>query len=131
MQTVSIKTEKKVTNYSTTVGEDIGAAEGLKMIQRYQEQHPEATQGHFIGRDILEQILAQPGCVGIKTFYATNHLQQAQLVLAGADAQGNTILEYSKVNADGLLEKQKGIVADRLGNNHDDMDEWLRWIFGW
>jgi hypothetical protein len=135
MQLVNTLTQKKAASYSTTVGEDIGAAEGLKMMQRYQQQNPGATTGHFIGREIIEQILAQPGCVGIKTYYAINHLEQQQLVMAGSDAQGNTILEYKQVNASGQLEKHKGIVADRNGVLETEMEEWLEWLtnggWGW
>ncbi|MEO6813245.1 MAG: hypothetical protein ABI172_04905, partial [Ginsengibacter sp.] len=47
------------------VGEDIGLAEGTKLVNAFREANPDATPGYYIGRNILDQILNQPGCVGI------------------------------------------------------------------
>ena len=47
------------------VGENIGLTEGVKLVNAFRAANPDATQGYYIGRNILEQIMAQPGCVGI------------------------------------------------------------------
>ena len=47
------------------VGENIGLAEGIQLVNAFKEANPDATAGYYIGRNILEQIMAQPGCVGI------------------------------------------------------------------
>lgn len=109
--------EKKncVTGCVAEVGQDIGLQEGTAMINRYRELHPEETvTGHTVGRNIIELILAQPGCVGMNIYYALNHLGQRQLVFMGADQNGRNILEFSKVNENGQLQNYKGIVADRI-----------------
>ena len=47
------------------VGENIGLAEGIQLVKAFKDAYPVATQGYYIGRDIIDQILSQPGCVGI------------------------------------------------------------------
>ena len=45
------------------------------------------------GGKIIEEILAQPGCVGIRFFDAINETGVKTLVYAGIDAKGKNILE--------------------------------------
>lgn len=95
------------------VGEDIGREEGYKMVSAYREANPEAVPGHFIGRDILEQILNQPGCVGISFRKGLNEAGEEHLVYTGVGADGKDILTYSVVTPVGDIEFQNAIVADK------------------
>lgn len=97
--------------YSAQVGEDVGYEKGAKMIKTNYDQNPDDVLAHFMGRDIIEAILAQPGVAGIRMFYAVNELGLRQLVLTGADENGKNILNYSTVGDDGEIVKNKGIVA--------------------
>jgi hypothetical protein len=96
----------------TEVGENIGLAEGIELINAFRSANPEATKGYYIGRNILEQILAQPGCVGIN-FRKCLTNNEEHLVYTGVDAEGKDIIEYSVVTSTGDVQKQDGIVADR------------------
>ena len=49
------------------------------------------AKAHFYGRDILKKLLDQEGCMGIRIYYALDEKGQKQLVLVGADADGNDI----------------------------------------
>lgn len=97
--------------YSAQVGEDIGYEKGAKMIKNNFDQNPDDILAHFMGRDIIEAILAQPGVTGIRMFYALNEFGLRQLVLAGADDKGKNILNYSTIGDHGEIIKKKGIVA--------------------
>lgn len=97
--------------FSPQIGEDIGYEKGAKMIKNYHDQHSDDALAHFMGRDMLEKILAQPNVAGIRMFYALNELGLKQLVLVGCDDKGNNILDYSTVGDDGEIVKNKGIVA--------------------
>lgn len=97
--------------YSVNVGEDIGYEKGAKMIKRNFDHNPDDVLAHFIGRNIIEKILAQPGVVGIRMFYALNEVGLRQLVLVGTDAQGRNVLNFNTVGDDGEIIKNKGIVA--------------------
>ena len=97
--------------YSTQVGEDIGYEKGAKMVKANYDQNPDDVVAHFMGRDIIEGILAQPGVTGIRMFYAQNELGLRQLVLVGTDATGSNVLDYTTIGDDGEITKNKGIVA--------------------
>ena len=97
--------------YSAQIGEDIGFEKGAKMVKTNYDQNPEDVVAHFMGRDIIEGILAQPGVVGIRMFYAQNEIGLRQLVLVGTDANGSNVIDYATVSDDGEVIKNKGIVA--------------------
>lgn len=44
--------------YSATTGEDIGYEKGAKMIKANYDQNRDDVLAHFIGRNIIENILA-------------------------------------------------------------------------
>ena len=95
------------------VGENIGLKEGIELVKGFREANPDATPGYYIGRNIIEQILAQPGCVGINFRKCLTETNQEHLVYTGVDAEGKDILEFTVVTSTGDIVKQDGIVADR------------------
>ena len=95
------------------VGENIGLTEGRELVNAFRAANPEATKGYYIGRNILEQILAQPGCVGINFRKCLTNINEEHLVYTGVDAEGKDILEFSVVTNSGDIVKQDAIVADR------------------
>jgi hypothetical protein len=95
------------------VGEDIGLEEGIQLVNAFREANPDATPGYYIGRNILDQVLSQPGCVGIR-FRKCLSNNEEHLVYTGVDADGKDILSFSVVTNTGDIEKYDGIVADRI-----------------
>jgi hypothetical protein len=95
------------------VGENIGLEEGIKLVNNFREANPDATPGYYIGRNILDQILNQPGCVGIN-FRKCLSENEEHLVYTGVDADGKDLLEYSVVTTTGDIVKYDGIVADKI-----------------
>jgi hypothetical protein len=96
------------------VGEDIGLAEGAQLVKNFRVVNPDATPGYYIGRNIIDQILNQPGCVGINFRKCLTENNEEHLVYTGVDADGKDILSYSVVTNTGDIEKYDGIVADRV-----------------
>ena len=96
------------------IGEEIGLELGKQMISEYQAANPTDVHFYEIGRNILDQILAQPGCAGIRFYNAFNEAGEKTLVYVGLNKDGKAIAQYSVVNNDGVLESNKGIVADRI-----------------
>lgn len=95
------------------VGENIGLTEGRELVNAFRAANPDATKGYYIGRNILEQIMAQPGCVGINFRKCLTNMNEEHLVYLGVDAEGKDILEFSVVTNTGGIVKQDAIVADR------------------
>ena len=111
------------------VGEDIGLSAGRQMVKAFREANPDATSVYYIGRNILDQILAQPGCVGINFRKCLTETNQEHLVYTGVDADGKDILEYSVVTTTGDFVKQDGIVADRIWIDRSLSEEAVETIF--
>lgn len=109
---VEIREENKI---DENVGEHIGYDLGVKMVKDYFDQYQEAG-AQFIGKNILEKILAQPGCIGINVYKGLNEKGEKNYVLVGMDKDANPILNITAVNPNGELKHQEGIVADRNRN---------------
>lgn len=98
------------------IGEEIGAELGAQLVKSYQVANPNDTQFYTIGKEIIQQILAQPGVEGIRFYNAYNEEGEKTLVYLGIDAAGNPIKEYTLVNNDGEFSTKPAIVADRAGS---------------
>ena len=107
-------TQTKLSSKLASIGEEIGVELGTQMVKGYQKANPSDVHSYLIGRDIIDQVLAQPGCVGIKFYNAYNEIGEKTLVYVGVDQNGKTIVEYTVVNTEGQLSSAKGIVADRI-----------------
>jgi len=113
------------------IGEEIGMDLGTQMVKSYQEANPTDVKSYTIGRDIIEKILAQPGCAGIKFFNAMNEVGEKTLVYLGVDSEGKPLVEYTVIDANGQLEKARAIVADRIKTDDGGGSgwDWLKWLF--
>jgi hypothetical protein len=111
-----------------SIGEEIGLELGAQMVKSFDCKHPDDVKSYLIGREIIEKILAQPGCVGLKFYNALNEVGEKTLVYLGVDANGKPIVEYTIINVAGLLSTEKGIVADRIVTQPGGFD-WWSWLF--
>lgn len=79
--------------FNGTEGGEITLEQGAAMTAAYRDQNPGATKGHFFGKDILDQILSQQGCVGIRMYYGIDSTGAKQLVIVGADVNENDMTD--------------------------------------
>lgn len=63
------------------------------MTAAYRSANRDGILAHFFGKDILEELLAQEGCMGIRMYYGIDEEGVQQLVIVGADANENDMLE--------------------------------------
>lgn len=106
-------------NYAE-VGEAISHELATKMVKNFHDARPEDQLSYNIGRNIIEKIFAQPGCVGIRVFNAIDENGRQTLVYVGIDTKGNMIVEYSGINSDGKLAKVEALVGDKtMGEVHN------------
>jgi hypothetical protein len=106
--------QTKLTTKVAAIGEEIGLELGTQMVKSYQQANPSDVHSYLIGRDIIDQILAQPGCVGMKFYNAYNEKGEKTLVYVGVDETGKAIIEFQVVSNLGILESANGIIADRI-----------------
>lgn len=107
------------------IGEDVGLEMGAKMVKDYYDRYGENSI-HFVGRNILEKMLAQPNCTGINMYKALNSKGEQTYVFVGVDNQGKSILEYSVINDNGTLTKEIGMIANRFLPRDPD-EGWFAW----
>jgi len=97
------------------IGEEISHETGAEFIKAYEEAYPGENRGYYqIGRNIIDKILAQPGCVGMRFYYGLNEAGQKTLVYVGLDAEGKEILKRAVITSNGDLAVADGIMADRI-----------------
>ena len=114
-----------------SIGEEIGLELGTQFIKDYQAANPTDIQYYVIGRNIIDEILSQPGCVGLRFYNAYNEIGEKTLVYVGLNKDGKAIVEYTCINNEGVLESQKGIVADRIDRGSKGSSSFEEESWGW
>jgi hypothetical protein len=114
----------------SAVGEEIGHQLGAEFIKAYHEKNPNDTGSYQVGRQIIDQILAQPGCVGMRFYNALNEDGQNTLVYVGVDASGKDMIKSTVVLADGSMGTQYRIVADRIEAEPSALEKVWQWMAG-
>ena len=100
------------------VGEEISHELAADFIKAYEKAYPGEKRGYHLGRNIIDQILAQPGCVGMRFYYGLNEDGRKTLVYVGIDAYGKDLVKRTVVMSNGDLSTADGILADRIGDIH-------------
>ena len=71
---------------------EIPAEQAKAYVRKWREKAPKGRmRGGFFGREVLEKILAQPGCVGFRIYHATHAKGHDTFVIVGADADGRDL----------------------------------------
>ena len=70
-------------------GGPIELEKAASWTENYRRKNPGETISHFFGKEILENILKQEGCLGIRFYYAHDHEGRRHLVIAGAMSDGS------------------------------------------
>lgn len=79
--------------FDGTEGGAISLAEGAILTKEHRLRNPTALKARFFGKDIINQILDQEGCMGIRVYFGQDEDGNRQLVLAGADSDENDLLD--------------------------------------
>lgn len=77
--------------FNGTEGEIITLAEGAAMTKQWRRTNSNGNAVYY-GKDVLEQLLAQPGVMGIRFHFAIDTDGKNTLVLVGVDADENDVL---------------------------------------
>jgi hypothetical protein len=90
---ISKNFNKSTMSFNGSEGEKISLSVASAMTKNYRDNAgANPTLAHYIGRDLIEEILAQEGCVGIRIYYALNSNGSKELVLVGVDGDENDIV---------------------------------------
>jgi hypothetical protein len=73
--------------FDGTEGTPIQIEQAAALTKAWRDMHPGDNKGVFIGKDHLNSILAQPGCMGIRVYFGKDLLSMnSTIVVVGADA---------------------------------------------
>jgi hypothetical protein len=79
-------------------------------MANYTSKNPSGFRAHFFGFEIVNQILNQSGCIGIRMCYALNNSGVQQILLVGVSSNGENILPTTQVA--GKVSGDGGIIGD-------------------
>lgn len=81
-------------SFNGNEGDFITLREGSEMTKRYRNTiQPGEVIGVFMGKEKIQAILDQSECKGIRFYFARNERNENTLVLVGADANQNDIVD--------------------------------------
>jgi hypothetical protein len=95
------------TEYTRAVGDpiDLGTAKNWTSNYRNSLENPDDRLAHYFGSEIINQILNQENCIGIRIYYGIDDLGNKQLMLVGVDATGENLVPLAggRTNDDGNI----------------------------
>ena len=118
-----------LTKQVSEIGEEISLDLGAKFIKDYRTSNPNDVMCYTIGKTILDQVMAQPGCAGVRFYNAVNEFGEKTLVYVAVNDEGKDIVEFNMINESGKLVKKPAIVADRAQGGDGGFWEWLGGLF--
>lgn len=74
-------------------GGPIERADARRWTANYRASGTGKTNSHLFGAETVKQLLEQPGCVGLRLYYALNDEGQQQMLLVATDAEGSDLPE--------------------------------------
>lgn len=110
-----------------SIGEAVGLKLGTKMVKDFYDAYPQHAKSYIIGKEIINEIFAQPDCQGLILCPALDELGKQTLVYAGVDQYGKPITSYPVVTPHGTLQMEEGVVADRVRTNDDGGGSTVDW----
>jgi hypothetical protein len=82
----------------------------------YRTASPGETKGHFIGKDIINDILEQVGCKGIRIYYGLDGTEK-KLLFVGTDTAENDMLGEGHLVANRTIPCPKRCGASNILNS--------------
>ncbi len=76
-------------NINPNTGGAIPLADAIQWTTNYRNANPTAVKAHFFGEVIIQNILNQANCMGIRMYHALDNNNAVQIVLVGVDTNGD------------------------------------------
>jgi hypothetical protein len=126
-----MKTKERAAPITGKEGAEIKLNVAADWTKNHRERHPDGIISQFFGAEILQRILQQPDCLGIRIYYANSKkltarqreaVSAAHALLKSADALGEVHLVLTGVTKegtdqipkDGKVEVADGVAAPKL-----------------
>ena len=73
-------------------GEEFDLNTSASWTKNHRDQHPDQAVSHFFGKEILQKILDQDGCQGVRIYHAYSEDGKRHAILTGATADGKDMI---------------------------------------
>jgi hypothetical protein len=73
-------------------GEEFDLELASSWTKNHRDKHPDLAHSHFFGKEILQKILDQDGCVGIRIHHAYDESGKKHVILTGATSDGKDMI---------------------------------------
>jgi hypothetical protein len=73
-------------------GEEFDLELAASWTKNHRSKHPDLAHSHFFGKDILQKILDQDDCVGIRIHHAYSEDGKKHVILTGATSDGKDMI---------------------------------------
>ena len=83
-------------SFTGNEGQSITLTEASTLTANYRNANDNETGlilGHFIGINKINLILAQEGCVGVRTYYGIDENGKKNIVMVGVDSSENDLID--------------------------------------
>ncbi len=87
-----------MTTLNGTEGENIPLEEAIQMTRAFRLANPDAIKAFYLGKDIMNELLRQNNCVGMRIYNALDVDNQPQVVIVGVTADNEDL--YEGIRAD-------------------------------
>ncbi len=75
-------------------GDKITLQEAIKFTENYRNsEKAEAVKAEFIGKDLVEEILSQQKCVGLRLYFGKSEEGDLNIVVVGCDENGEDLYD--------------------------------------
>lgn len=82
-------------------GQEFDLETSANWTKNYRDKYPGETVSHFFGKEIVQKILDQDGCMGVRIYHAHDDQDKKHVIIVGADQHGNDI--HPHVEKDGKM----------------------------
>ena len=80
-------------NFAGYKNQSISFQEAKGLLKTYERiAISDAVIAQYFGKDIVDKILAQPGCVGVRMYYGKHANGKPGVIFVGVDIKGNDIV---------------------------------------
>jgi hypothetical protein len=79
-------------SFNRKEGKPIPLGQAVKWVKTYQKKNPKLPKGYFFGKEVIEQLLKESGCMGIRIYMGEDDNGVLHPVLVGARADQSNIL---------------------------------------
>jgi hypothetical protein len=84
-----------MSDFNKQVGKTIDKAKAEKLKENWKKTKI-LTQSNFVGSDIIGQLLAKPGAVGLRIYYGMDDEGNMAPIFYACDSKGNAITSVTK-----------------------------------